>query len=66
MTPTLKRLSRRQFFEIEYGEFLFNLDEDPGEHRDLRYFHPETFNELKTIYRNWKQDMEASEAQAGS
>lgn len=60
------RYARRQFFEIEHGEFLYNLEEDPGEHRDLRYFHPETFNELKTIYKNWKQDMEASETQAGS
>lgn len=58
------RYARRQFFEIEYGEFLYNLKEDPGEHRDLRYFYPEIFNELKAIYQNWKQDMEASEAQA--
>jgi len=29
---------------------LYDLEEDPGEHRDIRFFFPEKFGELKTIY----------------
>ena len=58
--------AQRQFFEIEYGEFLFDLEEDPGEHRDLRFFFPEKFDELKTIYRKWKEDVEASASEIGT
>ena len=52
--------AQRQFLEVEYGEFLYNLEEDPGEHRDLRYFFPEKFEELKKIYFDWKKEMENS------
>jgi len=45
---------------------LYDLEEDPGEHRDLRFFFPEKIDELKTIYRKWKEDMEASASEIGS
>jgi arylsulfatase A-like enzyme len=54
------RSARRQFLDVKYGEYLYNLEEDPGEQRDLRYFFPEKFEELKTIHKNWKIEMEKS------
>ena len=52
--------AQRQFLDVKYGEFLYNLEEDPGENRDLRYFFPEKFEELKSIYFDWKKEMEKS------
>lgn len=51
------RNAQRQLVELDYGEYLYNLEEDPGETRDLRYFYPEKFHELKAIFQNWKEDM---------
>ena len=47
----------RQQLEVEMGEYLYNLEEDPGEQRDLRYFFPEQFEELKTIHVSWRKEM---------
>lgn len=54
------RRARRQFFEVDFGEYLYNLEEDPGENRDLRYFFPKKFEELKTLHRKWKREMRKS------
>jgi len=55
------RSARRQFFEIQYGEYLYNLEEDPGEHRDLRYFFPGKFEELKSSLKEWQEEMKRSQ-----
>lgn len=52
--------AERQQLELEWGEYLYNLDEDPGEHRDLRYHFPDKFEELKAIYQSWRSEMDAS------
>ena len=39
-------------------EMLIDLSDDIGEQKDLSIIHPEKFQELKTIYQNWSQQME--------
>ena len=41
--------------------FLSNLEEDPGESRNLRHDHPEIADELQTLVHQWRQDVEKRE-----
>ena len=54
------RLVRKQFFEIEYENFLYDLEEDPGEHRDLRFFFPEKIDELDELAEALTDALEAA------
>jgi arylsulfatase A-like enzyme len=38
--------------------FLSNLEADPAESQNLRHDHPEIVDELETIVRSWRQDVE--------
>ncbi len=49
-----KRNADYEMVELEYGEYLYNLENDPGEITNLKNEHPEVFNELKNIHKNWR------------
>ena len=55
------RHANRQQLDVRVGEYLYDLEADPGENRDVRYFFPEKFEELKAIHAAWRKEMEASE-----
>jgi arylsulfatase A-like enzyme len=38
-------------------EYLFHLEEDPGEQRDLKTRHPARFKALKAQYQQWEARM---------
>jgi arylsulfatase A-like enzyme len=40
--------------------FLSNLEEDPGETRNLRHEHPELIDQLQTALQQWRQNVEAN------
>lgn len=40
--------------------FLSNLDEDPGESRNLRHQHPEVTDGLQTLVHQWRRDVEGN------
>ena len=42
---------------MECGEYLYDLDNDPGETSNLATDFPEVFNELKTIHKNWREEI---------
>ena len=46
-----------KLFWNQHRDWLFNLDQDVGESRDLSADHPEKIRELKGIYREWEQQM---------
>jgi len=46
-----------QTFEKEPNFQLYNLDEDPGETKDLKEAFPQKFNYLKSLYGNWFKDV---------
>ena len=48
--------------EIASGLALYNLEEDPGEYRDIRASHPDTFQELKTAFDQWLEEMTQTRA----
>lgn len=52
------RHADRQQLDLQFGEYLYDLETDPGEKRDLRYFFPEIFEELKEVHRKWRKQME--------
>jgi len=43
-----------EMVELEYGEYLYNLETDPGETTNLKNEHPKVFSELKNIHKNWR------------
>lgn len=51
--------ARYEMVELELGEFLYNLAEDPGEKENLAEDHPEILESLKQEYRSWKERVEA-------
>lgn len=42
---------------LEVGEFLYDLDEDPGESVNLAADHPEILNALKDAHQRWKENL---------
>lgn len=65
-TATDLRRAQRHLVDLKYGEFLYNLEEDAGETRDLRYVFPDKFEELKETYRLWKEGIIESQANSES
>ncbi len=43
-----------KYLQNEKGEFLFNLEKDPGEKKDLKKIYPTKFIRLKKKYRDWE------------
>ncbi len=41
-------------------EYLFNLEEDPGESRDLAAAHPERVRQMRELHAKWKESVENS------
>ena len=44
--------------ELETGEFLYNLDADPGEKQNLAEQHPEIVARFKNIHQEWRASLE--------
>lgn len=44
--------------ELELGEFLYDLEEDPGEKKNLANEYPDTLALLKMIHQDWKKMLE--------
>jgi len=55
-----KANSDYEMVEMQYGEYLYNLDIDPGETTNLAKGFPEIFNELKSIQTNWRKEINQS------
>ena len=46
-----------KYLKTEKGEFLFNLIDDPGEHKDVKAGNPSIFAKLKAKYGKWEQEV---------
>jgi len=44
--------------DMEYGDFLYNLENDPGESTNLAKDQPEIMNELKSLHNLWKTNIQ--------
>jgi arylsulfatase A-like enzyme len=51
------RSGRWKYLATEDGEFLFDLENDPGEAEDLRDSEPDRFEALKSGYAAWEREM---------
>ncbi len=49
--------AKYEMVDLELGEFLYDLEKDPGETTNLAQKHPEIFRQLKTIYIDWKRSL---------
>ena len=49
--------AKYEMVELELGEFLYNLADDPGEKVNLAENHPEILNQLKLAYQEWKKSI---------
>ncbi|WP_026898080.1 sulfatase-like hydrolase/transferase [Daejeonella oryzae] len=49
------RMGEWKYLQDEKGEYLFNLDTDPGEKNDLKATQQTIFNQLKMKYGNWEK-----------
>lgn len=54
-TATSRQHAENQMVELELGEFLYDLEADPSEIRDVAGDHPEVVNHLKKIHIDWKK-----------
>jgi len=45
--------------KLEKGEFLYDLQVDPSETKDLGKENPDKLAEMKRIYQEWKKQMPA-------
>jgi arylsulfatase A-like enzyme len=50
-----KSNSDYEMVEMEYGDYLYDLENDPGETTNLKNEYPKVFNELKNIHKNWRE-----------
>ena len=46
--------AKRQGVELELGEFLYDLDTDPGEANNLADAHPDVLTRLKKTHAEWR------------
>ena len=46
--------AEKQGVALELGEFLYDLDEDPGETKNLTAVHPDLFARLKKLHADWR------------
>ncbi|MDD7987458.1 sulfatase-like hydrolase/transferase [Lentisphaera marina] len=49
--------AKLEMVELEIGEFLYDLESDPGERVNLLANHPEKVLELKEEFRQWKENL---------
>ena len=54
------RKGKWKYLEDANIEFLFDLGQDPGERHNLASRHPDVFEELKTLVKDWEAEMERS------
>ena len=52
--------SEFEMVEMEYGEYLYDLDKDPNETTNLKSEFPEKFKELKSIHKNCRKEIDQS------
>lgn len=52
------RHARHEMVELELGEFLYDLEADPGETRNLRGEQPERFAQLLAAHAAWRRGLE--------
>jgi arylsulfatase B len=55
------RDARYEMVELELGEFLYDLEADPGESQDVAAEHPEVVERLKRLHAGWRTDVGLSE-----
>ncbi|MEE9362114.1 MAG: sulfatase-like hydrolase/transferase [Cellulophaga sp.] len=55
-----KANSDYEMVEMEYGDFLYNLEKDPGETTNLAKQYPDTLNILKAIFKNWNTSIDGN------
>lgn len=53
-----KSNSDYEMVAMEYGDYLYDLENDPGETKNLKNEYPEVFNDLKSIHRTWRKKVE--------
>ncbi len=51
------RYARYEMVELEEGEFLHDLEADPGEKTNLAEEHPEILERLKGVHRKWRASL---------
>ncbi len=56
-TATDKSSADHEMVELELGEFLYNLKEDPGEENDVAGEYPEVFQRLKAVHARWSKNL---------
>jgi arylsulfatase B len=52
--------AKYEMVDLELGEFLYDLENDPGEANNLKEKHPEVFLSLKKLHQDWKQSVTSS------
>lgn len=56
-TATKDNHAQYEMVELELGEFLYDLEKDPGETTNLIEEHPEIYRKLKQEYRDWRENL---------
>lgn len=56
--PSSQKHAVSEMVKIELGEFLYNLEEDPGEKHNLFSAHPDIVRELKSAYSDWRLSLQ--------
>jgi arylsulfatase A-like enzyme len=54
------RRGKWKYLQDSNIEFLFDLEQDPGERHNLASRFPDVFRELKTLVKDWESEMERS------
>ena len=57
-TATSDRHAEYEMVEVEVGEFLYDLESDPGESTDVKEAHPEIAAELRAIHAAWRASLD--------
>jgi len=57
-TASDDKSAKYEMVELELGEFLYDLEADPGETTNLKEKHPEIFKELKNLHKEWKNELD--------
>jgi len=57
-TATNREHADYEMTELELGEFLYDLEKDPGEKNNLAKEYPDTLALLKMIHQDWKKMLE--------
>ncbi len=57
-TARSKEHADYEMTELELGEFLYDIENDPGEKKNLTVEYPDTLALLKEIHLNWREKLE--------